>query len=86
MQKIRNLYHLQSVNHKKGGFLMGNYSIRDFVNKTQQDQLENDFFELETERVLEVNLNGEVWSKMGAMIAYVGYIKLERERMLEHGM
>lgn len=65
---------------------MGNYSIRDFVNKTQQDQNENDYFELETDRVLEVNLNGEVWSKMGAMIAYVGSIKFERERILEHGV
>lgn len=65
---------------------MGNYSLSEFVKTTQQDQMENDFFELETERVLEVNLNGEVWAKMGSMIAYVGNIKFERERMLEHGM
>lgn len=65
---------------------MGNYSLSEFVKTTQQDQMENDFFELETERVLEVNLNGEVWAKMGSMIAYVGNIKFERVRMLEHGM
>ena len=55
---------------------MGKYSLNEFVQKTQQDQLENDFFELETERVLEVNLNGEVWAKMGSMISYVGAIKV----------
>jgi uncharacterized protein (AIM24 family) len=65
---------------------MGNYSLGEFVKTTQQDPGGNDFFELETERVLEVNLNGEVWAKMGSMIAYVGNIKFERERMLEHGM
>ena len=65
---------------------MGKYSLNEFVQKTQQDQLENDFFELETERVLEVNLNGEVWAKMGSMISYVGSIKFERERVMEHGV
>lgn len=65
---------------------MEKYSISQFINKTKQDELENDFFELETERVLEVNLNGEVWAKMGSMIAYTGSIKFERERMLEHGI
>lgn len=57
---------------------MGKFSLDEFVHKTQQDDQENDYFELETERVLEVNLNGEVWSKMGAMISYTGDIKFER--------
>ncbi|MEG0385137.1 MAG: AIM24 family protein [Solibacillus sp.] len=65
---------------------MGKYSLTQFVQKTKQDETENDFFELETERVLEVNLKGEVWAKMGSMISYTGSIKFERERMLEHGV
>ncbi|EON71604.1 AIM24 family protein [Lysinibacillus sphaericus] len=65
---------------------MGKFSLNDFINKTQQDDNVNDFFELETERVLEVNLDGEVWSKMGAMISYIGDIKFERERVMEHGL
>ncbi len=65
---------------------MGKFSLNEFVNKTQQDDNVNDYFELETERVLEVNLNGEVWSKMGAMISYIGDIKFERERVMEHGL
>ena len=36
--------------------------------------------------MLEVNLNGHVWSKMGAMVAYEGEIKFERERMMENGI
>ncbi len=65
---------------------MSKFSLNDFVNKTQQDDNVNDYFELETERVLEVNLDGEVWSKMGAMISYIGDIKFERERVMEHGL
>jgi uncharacterized protein (AIM24 family) len=65
---------------------MGKYSLNDFVNTTQQNDHVNEYFELETERVLEVNLDGEVWSKMGAMISYIGDFKFERERVLEHGL
>lgn len=65
---------------------MGKYSLNDFVNHTQQDDNVNEYFDLETERVLEVNLDGEVWSKMGAMISYTGDIKFERERVMEHGL
>ena len=43
-------------------------------------------FELESERILEVNLNGKVWTKMGSMIAYRGGIKFTREGILEQGL
>ena len=43
-------------------------------------------FQLESSRMLEVNLTGEpVWTKLGTMIAYRGDLRFERERMLEHG-
>lgn len=64
---------------------MSKYSINEFIKKTQQDENENDFFELETSRILEVNLRERVWTKMGSMVSYTGNIKFERERMLEHG-
>lgn len=35
-------------------------TLQDFIQQTQQDETKNDYFQLETERVLEVNLNGEV--------------------------
>ena len=65
--------------------MMSKYSINEFIKKTQQDENENDFFELETSRILEVNLRERVWTKMGSMVSYTGNIKFERERMLEHG-
>ncbi|WP_181347604.1 AIM24 family protein [Thalassobacillus sp. CUG 92003] len=65
---------------------MSNYSIDEFIRKTQQDKNENDHFELETERILEVNLQGDVWAKAGAMISYNGEIKFVREGILEHGV
>lgn len=65
---------------------MGNYTIEEFVRQTKQDEQENDYFELETPRILEVNLQDMVWAKAGSMISYTGQIKFERERMLEHGV
>ena len=65
---------------------MSNYSIEEFIKQTKQDERENDFFELETPRILEVNLKDLVWAKTGSMISYSGKIKFERERMLEHGI
>lgn len=65
---------------------MSKYSIHQFVQKTQQDDSAREFFELETDRLLEVNLNGLVWAKAGSMISYEGNIKFEREGMLEHGL
>ena len=65
---------------------MSKYSIHQFVQKTQQDESAREFFELETDRLLEVNLDGLVWAKAGSMISYEGNIKFEREGMLEHGL
>ncbi|AQQ51851.1 AIM24 family protein [Planococcus lenghuensis] len=65
---------------------MGKYTIEEFVKQTKQDERENEFFELETPRVLEVNLTDQVWAKTGSMISYTGQIKFERERLLDHGV
>jgi uncharacterized protein (AIM24 family) len=65
---------------------MSRYSIEDFVNNTKQQDKGEGLFEIETPRMLEVNLNGQVWSKAGAMVSYRGNIKFEREGILEHGL
>jgi len=59
------------------------YSIEAFVNKTRDRDLQQGLFELESERMLDVNLNGEVWIKMGAMVAYTGQVRFVHERILE---
>jgi len=65
---------------------MPRFSIEEFVNKTEQKDKGEGIFELETERILEINLNGMVWTKMGSMIGYHGEIKFIREGILEHGV
>ena len=65
---------------------MSRYTIAEFVEQTKQRDRGQGFFELESPRMLEVNLNGLVWTKMGSMVAYVGQIKFTREGMLEHGV
>ncbi|MFE8702144.1 AIM24 family protein [Cytobacillus sp. FJAT-54145] len=65
---------------------MSRYSIQEFVNQTKQQDKGEGLFELETPRMLEINLNGQVWAKAGAMVSYRGQIKFEREGILEHGL
>ena len=65
---------------------MARYTVEDFVQTTGQKDLGEGFFELESDRLLEINLDGQVWTKTGSMVAYVGQIKFTRERMLEHGV
>lgn len=65
---------------------MSRYSLEQFIISTAQRDKGEGFFELENARLLEVNLNGQVWAKMGSMISYQGSIKFEREGILEHGL
>ncbi|MFJ7678220.1 AIM24 family protein [Peribacillus sp. NPDC097206] len=65
---------------------MEKYHINQFVEKTKQQDKGQGLFELETERILEINLEQQIWAKMGTMISYRGSIKFEREGMLEHGI
>jgi len=62
------------------------YSIQAFIQKTLQEDKHQGLFELETPRLLEINLNGQVWAKAGSMVSYRGNIKFVREGMLEHGL
>lgn len=64
---------------------MSRYSLQEFVNQTAQKDRGQGVFELESERILEINLNGKVWTKMGSMIAYYGDVKFKREGMMEQG-
>ena len=65
---------------------MNKYSIDELIRTTGQTDKGQGFFELETPRMLEVNLNGQVWAKAGSMVAYEGHIKFEREGILEQGL
>ncbi len=43
-------------------------------------------YELETDRILRINLNGSTWVKTGAMVAYYGNVNFVREGIVEHGL
>jgi len=61
------------------------YSIAKFVARTSQKDKDQGLFELESNNMLEINVDGTVWTKMGSMIAYTGAIKFTREGVMEHG-
>ncbi|MCJ7841449.1 AIM24 family protein [Lederbergia sp. NSJ-179] len=65
---------------------MTKYSMEEFLKQTEQEDKGEGLFELETPRLLEVNLEDQVWAKAGSMVAYEGKIKFEREGILEHGL
>ncbi len=63
----------------------GTYSLRDFLAQTAERDQPGDVFELESSKMLEVKVNGRVWSKLGAMVAYKGNLSFKREGTLEGG-
>ncbi len=65
---------------------MARYAIGDFLNQTAERDLGQGVFELEQDRILEVNLKGSIWTKTGSMIAYLGQVKFEREAILQQGL
>lgn len=65
---------------------MSRYDLNSFLNASVQKDLNQGVFELESERMLEVNLNGMIWIKLGSMVAYHGNIKFTREGILEQGL
>ncbi len=65
---------------------MSRYSIEEFVKQTQQLDKGEGLFELESPRILEINLTNQIWAKAGAMISYRGNIKFEREGISSMGL
>lgn len=65
---------------------MGRYSVQEFIQKTAQQDKGQGLFELESDRLLEINLNGLAWIKKGSMVAYRGNVKFTREAVLQQGL
>lgn len=66
---------------------MNKYSIQSFIQETAQDETKNDFFQLESPHMLELNISNQtVMLKKGAMVAYTGNVKFQREGMLSKGI
>lgn len=64
----------------------GSYSLDDFLKNTAERDNPGEVFELESSKMLEVTVNGRIWSKLGAMVAYKGQLTFKREGMLEGGV
>lgn len=62
------------------------YSLNDFILATGEKDNPGHDFELESPKMLEINLAGRVWTKLGSMIAYRGNVKFSREGVLEGGI
>ena len=65
---------------------MSRYTIEEFVQQTRQKDLGQGLFELESDRMLELNVNGMVWTKMGSMVSYRGNVRFTREGIMEQGL
>lgn len=65
---------------------MSKYTIQSFLQQTAQQESKREFFELENPHLLEVNLNGRIWAKLGSMIGYMGNVKFEREGVMQGGL
>lgn len=70
---------------------MSRYTVDEFIQTTRQTDRGEGLFELETPRMLELNLGGqglprEAWIKMGAMVGYTGQVKFTREGILQQGL
>ncbi len=61
-------------------------SLSQFLEQTGQKDRGQGVFELESKKMLEINLSGRVWTKIGAMVAYTGQIKFEREGAFAGGV
>lgn len=62
------------------------HTLQQFLTETAERDHPGDVFELESPRMLEVHVNGAMWSKLGAMVAYRGQLTFKREGMLAGGV
>jgi uncharacterized protein (AIM24 family) len=61
-------------------------TLDEFLSQTAQRDASTERFELENAYLLEVKLDGRVWSKAGAMVAYHGAVRFKREGIMEQGL
>ena len=62
------------------------YSVQEFLDKTAEKNVGEEVFELENDYLLDINLNGKVWAKLGAMVAYTGDVRFKKQSSLEGGI
>ncbi len=68
------------------GYSANKYSIQEFLDRTAEKVEGTETFELENHYLLDVNLNGKVWAKLGSMVAYTGEVRFKKQSSLEGGI
>ena len=61
-------------------------SLKEFLDSSEQKDINPEAFELESSHLLEVKPNGRVWSKSGSMVAYQGAVKFIRNYFQVHSL
>lgn len=62
------------------------HTLAEFVAVTGERDNPGDVFELEGAHMLEAHVDGRLWSKLGAMVAYRGNLRFVREGAFEGGV
>lgn len=57
-------------------------SVADFLRQSAEQDRPGEVFELESSKMLEAKVNGRIWSKLGAMVAYRGRLTFNRASTL----
>ncbi len=70
----------------EGNYVSSKYSVQQFLDKTAEKQVGEEVFELENPYLLDINLNGKAWAKLGSMVAYTGDVKFKKQSSLEGGI
>ncbi|MGA1821951.1 MAG: AIM24 family protein [Thermoplasmatota archaeon] len=65
---------------------MTKHSLQEFIASTSQVDRGEGKFELESPHLLEVHLDGMVWTKWGSMVAYRGDIKFDKAGISDKGI
>ena len=70
----------------EGNYVSSKYSVQQFLDETAEKQVGEEVFELENPYLLDINLNGKAWAKLGSMVAYTGDVKFKKQSSLEGGI
>jgi uncharacterized protein (AIM24 family) len=65
---------------------MSVHTLNEFLHKSVQQDHGQETFQLENNRMLEIHVDGQMWTKLGSTVAYRGALKFQREGALEHGV
>lgn len=83
---VEKLVEVIEENVEEKPYQTSKYSVQTFLDRTAEKNAGEEVFELENDYLLNVNLNGKVWAKLGSMVAYTGDVKFKKQSSLEGGI